>query len=228
MIETRQAEAWFARTHPADYARWDRAVLIADLSDDGETYDRLHRETVTLWREHRDDPLPVEEHRTVELAQAIAWLGDRHDAAWVRANVLTVDAAEHERDEETLIRSWRAHRDEPELPGRVVGYVSSLARAREARFEQATNWHRLHDPAGHTEWSRRRDYADTIGDEWADDGRLLRHWYTQHPAATRRTPETPTRDAAQTGTSRTVRQTAGASPFATPELDAGHGPARSL
>lgn len=101
LIHIFQAQIWLARTRPDDYARWSRAVLIADLGGDDETYERLQRETVTLWREHRDDPLPLERRRAVELAQSIAWLGsNRLDGTWVRANVLTLSQDERERDED--------------------------------------------------------------------------------------------------------------------------------
>lgn len=214
LIEIQQAQAWLALTRPEDYARWSRAVLVADLSEDGEAYERLQRETVALWREHRDDPMPAEDRRTVELAQAIAWLGDRHDATWGRATVLTVNQDERERDETQLIRYWRELRDGPELPGRVVGYVSSLARVREGRFEQAKDWHREHDPHQHSQWVTRRGYADTLGDEWNDDAALLRQWAKQRP------------DAA--GLSLRERPARELSPFAASELDEDHGPARSL
>lgn len=102
----------------------------------------------------------------------------------------------------------------------MARYVTSLARVREARFEQAATWHREHDPNGHSEWARRRDYADTIGDEWADDAALLRLWVKHQPGTIH--------DARSEPAPRAGRPSREASQVWAPELDEEAGPARSL
>lgn len=104
--QVRQAEAWFAQARPADYRRWDHALLNADLDGDDAGCVRLQQDLVTQWREHRDDPLPDDLRDRAELAQGIAWLGIGLGLGWRSAHALATPD-EQASDQAHLLDVWR-------------------------------------------------------------------------------------------------------------------------
>lgn len=186
-----QAHAWMETVDPGEYARWDRALLGADLSEDEESYTRLERDLVAQWRTHRDDPLPAHLSRAAKLAQSLAWLGSGQDLDWRHAHALALSDTERHRDQAWLFGAWRLHRDRGTAPEYMRNGVATLLRGRVARLEQAKAWHRARDPEGHRQWAQRRDFADTVDDAWSDDRDLLTRW---HAVATGARPRAMTTD----------------------------------
>ena len=180
----RQMQAWLHRVNPVGHQALNAALLDADLRGNDHGYQVLEDAALRVWLEDRDQPLPPERQRSAELAQAVAWLGDRPSHTWRRAHALQLDRAEQDQDLDHLIGLWREHRDAPVLPDEVTQHIEALSRSREARLDAAKTWMRENNPSGYADWSRRRGFADTLGDECADDRALLRDWNDRAPAHT--------------------------------------------
>lgn len=178
-----QAHAWMETVNPEEYARWDQALLDADLGEDEESYTRLERDLVTQWRTHRDDPLPAHLRLATELAQSLAWLGSGHDLDWRHAHALALTDTERHRDQVRLVGAWRLQRDAGTAPEYMRNGVATLLRGQVARLEHAKAWHRQRDPEGYRQWAQRRDFADTLDDAWADDRDLLTRWRAETTGA---------------------------------------------
>lgn len=175
--QVRQAEAWFAQARPADYRRWDHALLNADLDGDDAGCVRLQQDLVTQWREHRDDPLPDDLRDRAELAQGIAWLGIGLGLGWRSAHALATPD-EQASDQAHLLDVWRQHR-EMGIPHAVREDIGSLIQTRRGRLFEAEAWYRDRDPHGYAEWVTRRGFADTTADEWADNRLLIQEWIAE-------------------------------------------------
>jgi len=168
----RRVQAWMSLARPAEWPRWDVALLNADLDDDEARYRTVERQIITQWQAPRDDPLPEREARALETEQGIDWLGDRPGMSWRHAHALAIGSAERDLDTKQLRAAWRVHRDDT-APADVLAQVEALASERTGRLDAAKDWHRRHDPRYFQEWQTRNAYADTLPDGWRDERDLI-------------------------------------------------------
>ncbi|OFL64953.1 MULTISPECIES: hypothetical protein [unclassified Brevibacterium] len=109
---------------------------------------------------------------------------------WRHAHALALTDTERNRDRAWLFGAWRLHRDTGTAPEHMGHAVTGLLRVRLDRLEEARSWLRARDPEEHRQWAQRRDFADTLGDAWADDRDLLTRWRTHLDVARPRTVTT--------------------------------------
>ncbi|OUZ07225.1 hypothetical protein BHE97_17085 [Aeromicrobium sp. PE09-221] len=179
-----QALAWLEVAQPEEHRRWERRLDAADYQPD-EVYDRLTRELVAQWRQHRDDPLPSHQRLNSDLAQAEDWLGREYASPWRRWHGLAMTPAEIEHDHDELLSLWRQHRDGgDDLPTGARDYLAWLKTSREERLTEAEKWFRNEDPDAYRRWDTRRSFADTVQDATRDEHDLIRRWLDEGaPAA---------------------------------------------
>lgn len=170
-----QAMAWLKAISPADYQRWEAQADSYGFDHDilGEREHDLA--LVDRWHEHRDDPLPAQLQRLADLSQAMKWLGPSEFTAR-QAHSLAVTSTEITADQDRLLAHWKQGRDLTTLPERTERYVAVLQAVREERLERAKSRAKAEAPEEFRQWEIRRNFADTLGDEYGDNRDLIRRW----------------------------------------------------
>lgn len=167
--------AWLEVVNPADYRRWEAQADSYGFDHDVEEAPEHDLALVDRWHEHRDDPLPARLQRHADLSQAIKWLGPSEFTAR-QAHSLAVTSIEVTADQDRLLAHWRQGRDLTTLPERTERYVAVLLAVREERLERAKSRAKADAPEDFRQWEMRRSFADTLGDEYADNRNLIRRW----------------------------------------------------
>ncbi|MFC8041793.1 hypothetical protein ACFUOZ_20765 [Paenarthrobacter sp. NPDC057355] len=109
-------------------------------------------------------------------------LANRHASEVVNAN-----SRDRERLNNQLVASWlsspegqaHAEREKARTAEASTEEEPGQAQAQhQTDLKQASEWAAQHQPEYFADWQQRRNFADSIADERADDERLIQHWRT--------------------------------------------------
>ncbi|MEJ1116778.1 hypothetical protein WBN73_20930 [Paenarthrobacter sp. CCNWLY172] len=174
-----QAKQWAAEKDPLMDSLHTRQMINATNSRDRE---RLNNQLVASWLSSPEAPatVQVQSNGPTELEQAIEWATEedpRLYAEWSQRQGFADTVEATRSGESELIRQWQAATAKATQP--APGAQPTQAQNEHAtQLQQAREWAAEHQPVYFADWEQRRNFADSVADERADDERLIRHWRT--------------------------------------------------